>query len=177
MIDQALGWVGDVARALREWLLPSMSVVLCSQAGVRYRKGKEPTLLKPGVYWYWSPLTDIEVCDVVQQPLTTEEQHLVTLDGKTVSAGVACTYRITNPLLWDRQFTDPEETLGDASQAAVRRLVVHSRLENMIALGSQLDKALLGQVKRETQGMGVEIIHARFTSLAPSRVLSLLGVG
>ena len=176
MIDQALGWVGDLVRALREGLLPSMEVVLCTQAGVRYRRGKEPSLLDPGLYLYWAPFTDINTHDTVQQPGQVEEQHLISSDGVTLSVGMAYRYRIVCPLTWDRDHVDPEESLEDAAQAAVRRLVVRSPMERLRDHRSRLDDALLAQIKKETADLGVEILAARFTSLAPARVLALLGV-
>ncbi len=151
-----------------------MEVIPYTEAGVRYRRGLEPELLPPGCYLYWSPLTSIHTHDTTEQPGQTEEQHLVTADGRTVSVGMAYRYRINDALVWDREHTDPEESLSDAAQAAVRRLVVRSEMDRLMDHRSRLDDSLLAQLRRECSGLGIEVLAARFTSLAPSKVIALV---
>lgn len=172
-MDAALGWIGELVRAMAS-VVPRLVLVRKTEQAVKFVRGNAK-VVGPGLHVWWPVTTEVDVQPVVRQVMELPPQTLLTTDGVSVAVGGVVIYSITNLYAYLVENYDASESLNEAAQAGIRNAVVSMSLEDLQETRVKLDKKLTRAVGRAVQDFGVDVEAARLTTLAPANVLSLVG--
>lgn len=174
MIDQAFGWLGQLADFVGRWF-PRLLVVKTDQRCLKYVRGRHLRLLDPGLHLYWPMVTELEWCFVVRQVMVHPPHVLETQDGVQVVVAGVTAYRVANPIRFLSENEDPYSTIDDVAAAAIRQVVVSSSYD---VLGDALpttDAALTAATRRLLRPFGVRVEYTRLTDFSRTRTIHLTG--
>ena len=116
------------------WLLTGFYRVDAAERGVEQRFGKyiEPVTL-PGLRWHWPfPVESVDIVNIEQVNDFNYSTEMLTADLWYVYIDVAVQYRRTDPVAYSFLVEDPEMTLQDVTESALRGVVGTSTLESLI---------------------------------------------
>lgn len=127
---------GTVMAALlvAAWILTGFYRVDAAERGVEQRFGKymEPVTL-PGLRWHWSfPVESVDIINIEEVNDFNYSTEMLTADLWYVYIDVAVQYRRTDPVAYSFLVEDPEMTLQDVTESALRGVVGTSTLESLI---------------------------------------------
>ncbi|MDX1517323.1 MAG: FtsH protease activity modulator HflK [Woeseiaceae bacterium] len=126
-----------VILGLVAWGASGFYIVDEAERGVVQRFGKyvpEPTL--PGLRWHWP--WPIETVDLVNTILVTDYAYsteMLTADEQYVFIDMVIQYRRENPVDFSFEVVEPELTLQDVTESALREVVGTSNLDTLVAAG------------------------------------------
>lgn len=175
MIDQAFGWLGQLAEFFGS-LFPRLTIVKTSHRALKYRHGKNLILLQPGLHLYWPLVTELEWASVVQQVIVHAPHVLETADGVPVVAGGITVYQVSDPLKYLAENEDPDAVIDDVAAAAIRQVVVTHRYAELGTDLAAIDTELTAASRSLLRSFGVRVIRTRLTDLARTRPLHLTGI-
>lgn len=146
----ALEWIGNIGTAFVE-IFPRRTIVDTTQRGVRWRYGKNPELLEPGVYWWWPLFTILNTIEVKYSTLDICKQSVEDSNKNTVGVSGWITYEVSNPLSALTDFTDFEDTLQETAAGIISQIINEqtSMLKIKVLsqmLKEQMAKTNIGQV-------------------------------
>jgi modulator of FtsH protease HflK len=132
-------WV-VIGIAIALWAaIDSFHVVDARQRGVVLRFGKFSRQLLPGAQFTWPrPIESVTLLDVMQVRSINNEVHMLTKDENLVTIDYAVQYTINDARAFLFEVSEPEETLGQASEAAIRE-VVGARPVDEILVGNRAE--------------------------------------
>ncbi|MBS0373405.1 MAG: FtsH protease activity modulator HflK [Proteobacteria bacterium] len=99
----------------------------------------------------------------------TDHTRMLTQDEALVDINIAVQYRRTDPKAYVFNVVQPEQTLGEASESAIREIVGQSRLEQVLAAGRQdiaLKTRALIQRTLDSYHTGLEVISVNLQDVA-----------
>lgn len=169
----AFGWIGELAHWLAEWM-PHLLHVPKGQRAIKFIRGRTEEK-GPGLHWYWPVTTTPSAYPVVRQVLSLPTQTLTTKDGRTVIAGAVVVYSIANLTAFMVENYDAEDSVGELSEAGVRKAVTERTFKQLQDAQADVDSRLSARTQRLLAPLGVEVEYVRLTDFAPSSVVSLQG--
>ena len=172
-MDSALGWIGQLVAWFGQFI-PRWAIVPTTHAGVKWKYGHTPSLLEPGVHWWW-PLTSLLVLyPVVRQTVTLESQVMFTTDEKAVpfNASVVVTYTVHDLLALLTTCHDPDEVVAEVGQIAVFDVLSKKTWEALTT--DDLKAELTSTVQVVLEPFGFTVVQAAVTELTQCKVLKLL---
>lgn len=172
-MDAALGWIGELVRAMAS-VVPRLVLVRKTEQAVKFIRGSAK-VVGPGLHVFWPVTTEVDVVPVVRQVMELAPQTLLTTDAVPVVVGGVVIYAITDLHAYLVENFDASESLSEAAQAGIRNAVVSLSLDDLQEARVKLDRKLTRAVGRAVKEFGVEVEAARLTTLAPANVLSLVG--
>lgn len=172
-MESVLGWLGEVARWVMN-LVPHLQVVSVDELAVKLVRGTRVVPLGPGLHWYWPVVTDWRDCTAVRTVLATDDQHLVTQDGRVVALSALVAFSVVDQVAYLVDNQDADDNIEDLTMAAVRLVVARHSYQDLIEQGRQLDEKLATRVRRDVKDFGVAVETVRLTGIAPARVIYLL---
>ncbi len=116
------------------WLLTGFYRVDAAERGVEQRFGKyiEPITL-PGLRWHWPfPIESVDIVNIEQVNDFNYSTEMLTADLWYVFIDVAVQFRRTDPVAYSFLVENPELTLQDVTESALRGVVGTSTLESLI---------------------------------------------
>ena len=128
------GGIALIVLLLIAWLLTGLYRVDAAERGVVQRFGEymEPVTM-PGLRWHLPfPIETVDIVNIEEVndfPYSTE---MLTADEWYVYIDVAVQYRRTDPVKFSFLVEDPEQTLQDVTESALRGVVGTSSLESLI---------------------------------------------
>lgn len=126
-----------VGVALFIWGLSGIFIVAPAEQAVVLRFGQYTETLGPGPHWLPVFIDEAIVRDVDKVSDYSYASKMLTKDENIVSVAVAIQYRIGNLRDYLFNATDPEESLQQATASALRQVVGHSTLNEIIAEGRE----------------------------------------
>lgn len=171
-------WIADFGKWCARLLPFHLGLCKATEGGVKFKRGKHVVEIKPGVYWYWPLLTEIELIPVKRQPLDIAPQSLTTADDKTVYVRAVVIYEVADVT---KALVDTHEYDGTAAEVAAAAVVkvVLSRVKDVLrrdmidVIPNELGKAVRAELKK----YGLYVIEARLSEMAESRVIRTVGDG
>ncbi len=183
------GLIAVVALAL--WLLSGFYIVQQGQRGVVLRFGAKAEITEAGLHWRWPfPLERVEKVNV-DQVSTVEigyrrsertggvtkvpkEALMLTQDENIIDIDFAVQYKIKDPADYLFNLRDPEGTILQATESAVREIVGKSTLDFVITEGrdqiAQSTRVLLQEIlDRYTSGIHIVTVQMQ-KALPPEEV-------
>ncbi len=169
-MDAAFGWIGDFLR----WAIcffPHLGLCRATHGGVKFVRGKKVRPIRPGLFWYWPLVTEIEMRPTCRYPVDLPAQSLTTADQRTVLVSVTLVVEIADPVKAFGQTWEIDDMIGDIGAAAATEIIPVMRWESIL---QELKSGLSDKLAKAARGLlrpyGVRVIKARFTDLAEHKV-------
>ncbi len=113
--------------------MDSFHIISAREKGVVLRFGKFDRILMPGLNYTWPrPIEMVTRVDVTQVRSTSEKVRMLTKDENLVDIDFAVQYTVDDPLQFAYGIDDPEKTLVQVSEAAIRQIVGSRTLDDVL---------------------------------------------
>lgn len=117
------------------WLLSGIFIVRPAEKAVILRFGRHTATVDPGPHWIPRFISTKSIVDVNKVYTFSSSALMLTQDENIVSVAVAVHYRIEDPFNYLFNVVNPQETLKQATASAVRQVVGHTSLDNILTVG------------------------------------------
>ena len=122
-----------IVLALIAWALTGFYRVDEAERGVVQRFGEYTKTTLPGLRWHMP--FPIETVDIVNTVVVTDyayQTEMLTADEQYVFINMVVQYRRSDPVAYSFEVVDPESTLHDVTESALREVVGTSELETLV---------------------------------------------
>ncbi|MCC5794446.1 MAG: FtsH protease activity modulator HflK [Chromatiales bacterium] len=118
------------------WLASGLYRVDDAQRGVVLRFGEFQTTANPGLRWHipW-PIEQVNLVNVNQISTFSQQTRMLTADENIVEVDLVVQFRREDPVKFLFNVRDPDGTVNDASESAIREIVGRNRLDFIITEG------------------------------------------
>ena len=125
-----------VLMALFLWVLTGLYQVDDSERGVVLRFGEYSQTTTPGLKWHipW-PIESVEIVNVNVVNRFKQQTTMLTSDENIIVVDLVVQYRKTNPTDYLFNVRDPEETLSEVSEGAIREVAGKTELDFILTEG------------------------------------------
>lgn len=141
-------------------------IIRTYQRGVRWRFGKDPIALEPGLHWKVWVFHQVEVSDITDEFIELPVQTVTTKDRKFVCFSVNVGYRIKDIVKHWENVQDFVETTHAAAMTHLARRVREQSLDELELDLSKLEKSLEGTLETKFRNWGTEVFSVGFTNFA-----------
>ena len=120
------------------WALTGFYVVDAAERGVVTRFGRFVAATEPGLRWHipW-PVEARQIINVETVEGVTDQTRMLTSDENLVDINIAVQYRRAEPVAFAFNVRDPEQTLKEVAESAIREIVGRSQLDFVLEQGRQ----------------------------------------
>ncbi|HET9692930.1 MAG TPA: FtsH protease activity modulator HflK [Steroidobacteraceae bacterium] len=120
------------------WALTGFYVVDAAERGVVTRFGEYVATTDPGLRWHvpW-PIEARQIINVESIEGVQEQTRMLTSDENLVDINIAVQYRRAEPVAYAFNVRDPDQTLKEVAESAIREIVGRSRLDYVLEEGRQ----------------------------------------
>ena len=150
------------------WALWGLYIIEPPEKGVVLRFGKFVGLSEPGPHWLARPFYDVEVIDVSKihtaeigfrsasgsNSSVPHESLMLTQDENIIDIKFAVLYRVRDPDKYLFNVLDPDNTLRQATEAAVREIVGRSTLDVITEGRAQVSDEARGLIQEFLDSYG-----------------------
>lgn len=154
-----LGLVGAAGIVL--WLLSGFYQVEEAERGVVLQFGAYHKTTMPGLHWHIPyPVQRVETVNVSQVDSFTHSTRMLTADENIVSVDLRVQFRRTDAQAFLFNVRDPEQTLGEVTETAIREVVGKSLLDFVLTEGRAEVAARTREIIQSTldsYGAGIEV--------------------
>jgi membrane protease subunit HflK len=133
-------WTAVAAVLVGIWVATGFYQVGAAERAIITRFGAfvEPVIAPGGIKWHWPWPIESKVLVNTQEFLSfTARTRMLTQDQAQVDINIAVQYRRRDPYAVVFNVVDPEKTLADASESAIREIIGQSTLEFVLEKGRQ----------------------------------------
>lgn len=147
------------------WLvLDSWVLIKANESGVALRFGKFARVLTPGFNLKWPrPIENVYKVDVGGVRATQDQVRMLTKDENIVQVDFNVQYQVDNPQRFLFSVRDPEETIKQAAESAVREVIGGSGLSSIMP--DQLAKTDVADNKQPQANPSAELALQAKTKL------------
>jgi modulator of FtsH protease HflK len=162
------GTVGLVLVAI--WAATGLYKVDAAERAVVTRFGKYVATTEPGLRWHmpW-PIEARQIVNVESVEGFTDQTRMLTADENLVDINIAVQYRRAEAKPYAFNVRDPESTLGEVSESAIREIVGQNGLEFVLEEGRQ-------EIAARTKELIQKTLDSYLTGIEVTSV-NLQGVG
>jgi len=141
-----------------------------AQLGVVLRFGQYHSQVEPGLRWKPTFIDTVIPVDVQSIRYQSSSGSMLTEDENVVSVQMEVQYRVVDPYRWTFAVTSPEMSLSQALDSAIRYVVGHSSMDDVLTDGREVTRQ---RVWEELEGIlapyniGVAIVDMNFKDARP----------
>ncbi|MDE6727438.1 MAG: slipin family protein [Oscillospiraceae bacterium] len=130
--------------------------------GVVYYNGKAAEYLDAGRYFYWNGAVKIttQIYNMRVQQLDINGQEILTKDRVGVRVNFTANWRVTDYRRANETYSSISQSLYTAAQLALRDYLGGKTMDEMLADRENIGNEILGELKKRTADMFVEILSA-----------------
>lgn len=130
--------------------------------GVVYYDGKAAEYLDAGRYFYWNGAVKIstQIYTMRVQQLDINGQEILTKDRVGVRVNFTASWRVIDYKKVNETYTSISQSLYTASQLALRDYLGSKTMDEMLSDRENIGNEILGELKKRTSDMFVEILSA-----------------
>lgn len=143
------------------WLLSGFYQVEEAERGVVLQFGAYHKTTMPGLHWHIPyPIQRVETVNVAQVDSFTHSTRMLTADENIVSVDLRVQFRRTDAQAFLFNVRDPEQTLGEVTETAIREVVGKSLLDFVLTEGRAEVAAQTREIIQSTldsYGTGIEV--------------------
>jgi membrane protease subunit HflK len=174
------GLILIIVALLAVWLFfGSVRQIDESQRGVVLRFGKFDRVMGAGLNFKWpAPIETVEVVETTRVRSTSDEVRMLTRDENIVIVSFNVQYQVADPQAYLFTVHDPDETIRQAAESAVRQVIGQSTMDDVLsgekraALAIEAGDQLAETLKRystdpERPGTGLVVTEFSFPDLQP----------
>ena len=170
--------VGTIALVLLGiWLATGVYQVDAAERAVVTRFGRYSATKEPGLSWHvpW-PIEARRIVNVESIESFQDQTRMLTSDENLVDLNIAVQYRRAEPVAYSFNVRDPEQTLGEVSESAIREIVGRSSLDFVLEEGRQEITARTKELVQRTldsYNTGIEVTTVNLQGVSvPEQVQS-----
>ena len=172
-MESAFIWVKELWEFFL-FLLPTYHHHECTDVCVSITWGRFIRERKPGIFFYWEPITQIYHRAANVQTHVTDPLARRTADEKQVTTRVMLRYKIISGVKALIETDDVEASINDEALAVLARVVATSKL-NDLSDQAAVGRKLTTRLRTQLDPYGVELIAAHLTDAATASILHHLG--
>jgi len=152
------------------WVISGFYTVKERERGVVLRFGQFYKLVEPGLQWRPRFVDSVIPVDVETIRYLPASGFMLTEDENVVRVEMEVQYRVVEPYNYVFSVTRPDESLRQALDAALRYVVGHSEMDDVLTSGRELVRQ---QVREELEGviepyqMGIAVTDVNFKDARP----------
>lgn len=115
------------------WSLFGFYMVAPAELGVITQFGRFDRITQLGLNWHWpSPIEQVQKVNVEQVRAIEHQTLMLTKDENIVDIGLVVQYRVTDPKDYLFNVSDPDDTLRQATESALREVVGTSKMDAVL---------------------------------------------
>lgn len=120
------------------WAFSGLYTVDAAERGVILRFGKHVATTMPGLRWHlpW-PIETKQIVNIQTIESFSEQTRMLTSDENMVDINLEVQFRRASPLDYAFNVTQPEQTLKEVSESAIREIIGRSKLDGVLESGRQ----------------------------------------
>ena len=152
------------------WFISGFYTIKEAERGVVLRFGEYYTEVEPGLRWKPTFVDKVIPVDVQSIRDQASSGSMLTEDENVVRVQMEMQYRVVDPYRWTFAVINPETTLSQALDSAIRYVVGHSEMDDVLTDGREVTRQRVWeelQAILEPYNMGVTIIDMNFRDARP----------
>jgi len=166
------GIIGFVVVALVVvWALTGIYIVDEGWRGVETRFGARTVVTQAGPHWHMPfPIEDVELIDVADIRTARNNSKMLTSDENIVVMSIEIQYNIKDPQSFAFEVRDPDLTLQQTAETAIREVVGNNDMDLIITEG----RAVVGSATKEIMqqildnyGTGINVVTVNMDEAQP----------
>lgn len=120
------------------WAFSGLYTVDAAERGVILRFGKHVATTMPGLRWHlpW-PIETKQIVNIQTIESFSEQTRMLTADENMVDINLEVQFRRASPLEYAFNVNQPEQTLREVSESAIREIIGRSKLDGVLESGRQ----------------------------------------
>ena len=141
-----------------------------AESGVVLRFGEYNSLVEPGLRWKPTFVDSVIPVDVQSIRYQSSSGSMLTEDENLVSVQMEVQYRVVDPYRWTFVVTSPEMSLSQALDSAIRYVVGHSTMDDVLTDGREVTRQRVWEELEgilEPYNIGVAIVDMNFKDARP----------
>lgn len=166
----AFGFGYIAAAILILWGLTGFYQNDAAERSVITRFGRYVETTPAGLHWrYPWPIERRTLVNVTEFRSFTDRTRMLTQDEALVDIDLAVQYRRADPVKFTFNVRDPEDTLGDVSESAIREIIGQSKLDFVLERGRQEISARTKELVQRTitaYNTGIEVISVNLQDVS-----------
>jgi membrane protease subunit HflK len=123
--------LAGVAIAIAIWTYMCFFTVAQAERGVVQRFGKFVSIREPGLGWHFWPVERVTMVNTQQVSSLDYKARVLTQDINLIDMALSVQYQLRDPARYLFQVKQPEQTLREVSESAIREVVGRSNLETI----------------------------------------------
>lgn len=123
-----------------------------AERGVVLRFGKVYDVVEPGLRWKFTGIDEVTMVDIEQVRAIQSSGTMLTEDENLVIVEMDVQYRISDPVKYLYSVVDPDNSLTEATDSALRYVVGHTLMDDILTSGREM-------VRQNTRDLLVSIIE------------------
>jgi len=156
--------------ALFAYLFTCIYTIKEAERGVKLRFGEYVGVVEPGLSWKWTFIENIIPIDVQTTRDLPAAGFMLTRDENVVHVEMQVQYRVENPRNYIFSVTNPDDSLSQSLDSALRYVVGHQNMDAILTSGresvrqqvwSELEKII------EPYNLGLIIVDVNFKDARP----------
>ncbi|MCP5472734.1 MAG: FtsH protease activity modulator HflK [Sinobacteraceae bacterium] len=117
--------------AVAVWAYMCFFTVAQAERGVVQRFGELVSIREPGLSWHFWPIERVTMVNTQQVSSVEYKARVLTQDLNLIDMALAVQYQLRDPARYLFQVKQPEQTLREVSESAIREVVGRSTLETI----------------------------------------------
>jgi membrane protease subunit HflK len=152
------------------WFISGFYTIREAERGVVLRFGEFSHFVEPGLRWKPTFVDSVLPVDVQTVRSLPSSGSMLTEDENVVRVEMEVQYRILEPYKYSFSVTSPETSLSQAFDSAIRYVVGHSKMDDILTSGREVARQ---NVREELQAilepydMGISIVDMNFKDARP----------
>lgn len=152
------------------WVISGFYTIREAERGVVLRFGEFNQFVEPGLQWKPTFVDTVIPVDVQRVRDMQSAGSMLTEDENVVTVEMVVQYRVVEPYKYTFSVIDPEKSLSQALDSAIRYVVGHSTMDDVLTSGREVVRQ---QVREELQGilepydMGVALVDMNLKGARP----------
>ncbi|WP_158965946.1 FtsH protease activity modulator HflK [Paraglaciecola sp. L3A3] len=170
---KGLGGIGAIVIIgilVAAWAVSGFYTIREAERGVVLRFGEFSHFVEPGLRWKPSLIDTVRPVDVQTVRSMPSSGSMLTEDENVVRVEMEVQYRITEPYKYSFAVTSPEESLSQAFDSAIRYVVGHSKMDDVLTSGRETARQSVRDELTsiiESYDMGISIVDMNFKDARP----------
>jgi membrane protease subunit HflK len=144
--------------AIAAWILSGIYIVEPAERGVVLRLGKFNDTTMPGPHWYLRGLETVDIVNIDQLRTVSHRAKMLTKDENIIQVELAVQYQVRDAKEYLFQVRDPDFTLQEATESALREVIGAITMDNFLSGGR-------GAIVQQTKNLTQEILDKYKTGL------------
>lgn len=159
-----------VALVVVIWFISGFYTVKEAERGVVQRFGAYHAEVGSGLHWrprFIDTITNVDVNNISSQQT---QGSMLTEDENVVSVEMGVQYRITNPRAYLFNVENPESSLSQLTDSALRYVIGHNTMDNILTVGRdevRQQTRVIVETLIERYNIGISVVEVNFQGARP----------